>query len=620
VARARTLVLKTQVEVTGADKLNNLGKKMQTVGRNLTVGVTLPLVAAGGALVAMAEEAARADAELKRTFDSMGAAAFTTVDALKRTQKELQSTTTFADEEISHLQSVLLTFGNVTGDAFDRATEAALDMSALLGQDLQASAIQLGKALNDPIRGITALRRVGVSFTEQQVEQIRVMTEAGEVAQAQGIILSEVERQFGGAAEALAETAGGQLKQALNELSDAGEEFGAIIAPVLRDIAGAATEFAKALQRLTPEQRQMIVQFGLLAAAAGPVLLVLGSIVRAVGALVPLAARLSKFTAPLLAIGSAAKVASGDLESLADVASGFDPFGALSALESIAEGLENDLEVPVHDAAITWAEEMAAIQDSAYNAMNGAGGVVPTIAGGVDDMATEMGEAPGKMADELLANQFSLTDATSQLVAFMEQALTPAQEMFQLQGFLASRELAQGLASNNPLVRQKAAEMRDAALEQLAGLNRSAFNYGFTFGATYAAGIVNSLGVVRDAGRQLASTLRRTVAIESEPEDPNSPLHGITKWGANLVRTYASSMLGAIPTLTNATAAIGRAAVIGGSAMSPTALAGGSGSSTVINNYYLQWDGEPPKGRSEAEIIANLQRMSPLVSGGLAVS
>jgi hypothetical protein len=82
VARARTLVLKTQVEVTGADKLNNLGKKMQTVGRNLTVGVTLPLVAAGGALVAMAEEAARADAELKRTFDSMGAGAFTTVDAL----------------------------------------------------------------------------------------------------------------------------------------------------------------------------------------------------------------------------------------------------------------------------------------------------------------------------------------------------------------------------------------------------------------------------------------------------------------------------------------------------------------------------------------------------------
>ena len=85
---------------------------------------------------------------------------------------------------------------------FDRAELASVNLSARLGQDLQSSAIQVGKALNDPIKGVTALQRVGVSFTAQQREQIKAMVEAGNVAGAQGIILGELEKQFGGAAEA----------------------------------------------------------------------------------------------------------------------------------------------------------------------------------------------------------------------------------------------------------------------------------------------------------------------------------------------------------------------------------------------------------------------------------
>jgi hypothetical protein len=664
VARARTLVLKTQVEVTGADKLNNLGKKMQTVGRNLTVGVTLPLVAAGGALVAMAEEAARADAELKRTFDSMGAAAFTTVDALKATQKELQSTTTFADEEISHLQSVLLTFGNVTGDAFDRATEAALDMSALLGQDLQASAIQLGKALNDPITGLTALRRVGVSFTEQQKDQIKVMTEAGDVAAAQGIILSEVERQFGGAAEALAQTAGGQLKQALNELGDAGEEFGAVLLPVLADVARGVAQFAKALQRLSPEQRQLIVQFGLVAAAAGPVLLVLGNLVRLATTLAPLLGRLSKLTSVLLAIGPAAKLAQGDLESLLDVSVAFDPFGTITGLETIADRLENDLAAPVHDAAITWAESWAEIQDSAFDGTLDTADAIANGASVIEDEMEALADAvsPGQLADSIRAGIGDYNNALEELADATVTNINDLESRAQIEASLASKTLTDALNSDSTRTRLQALDLvndlvadyeliapgaldagelvnpnlttglysnlalvttaaDDIAAEveaPLAGMN--AYPWGFQIGDSLARGMWDSMHLISDAAYEMANRVSRSVRIESEPPDPNSPLHGITKWGGNLVKTYADSMLHALPSMTGATTALARAGVISGSAMSPTALAGGSGSSTVINNYYLQWDGEPPKGRSEAEIIANLQRMSPLVSGGLAVS
>jgi phage-related minor tail protein len=87
---------------------------------------------------------------------------------------------------------------------FDQATGIITDMSVALGQDTSSSAIQLGKALNDPIKGVTALQRVGVSFTASQKEQITTLVESGKTLDAQKLILAELGKEFGGAAEAAA--------------------------------------------------------------------------------------------------------------------------------------------------------------------------------------------------------------------------------------------------------------------------------------------------------------------------------------------------------------------------------------------------------------------------------
>ena len=50
-------------------------------------------------------------------------------------------------------------------------------MSQALGTDAASSAIQLGKALDNPTLGLTALRRVGVSFSDVQVAQIKGFVE-----------------------------------------------------------------------------------------------------------------------------------------------------------------------------------------------------------------------------------------------------------------------------------------------------------------------------------------------------------------------------------------------------------------------------------------------------------
>lgn len=254
--------------------------KMVGAGKTMSRNVTLPIVAAGTGLFMLAQEAEEAQAKLGSSFDSMGASAWTSVDALNAQAEALQDATTFDDEGIANFQSVLLTFGNVTGDVFTDATRLGLDMSAKLGTDLQSSAIQLGKALNDPVKGVTALTRVGVSFTQEQKEMIKSMQESGDLAGAQAVIMGELEKQFGGTAEAMAETNTGQAKQAMNALANAGESIALVVAPAFGQLAKMIKGAAEWFQGLPGPVKNVIVVLGAVAAAIGPVLIVGGKLIK----------------------------------------------------------------------------------------------------------------------------------------------------------------------------------------------------------------------------------------------------------------------------------------------------------------------------------------------------
>lgn len=97
---------------------------------------------------------------------------------------------------------------NIHGDVFKKTTQAAVDMTAAMNhgevtqEGLKGTAILLGKALNDPTKGLSALTRVGVTFTQQQKDQIAGFIKHGQVAKAQGVILAEVNKEFGGSAAA----------------------------------------------------------------------------------------------------------------------------------------------------------------------------------------------------------------------------------------------------------------------------------------------------------------------------------------------------------------------------------------------------------------------------------
>lgn len=171
-------------------------------------------------------ESERVNAQLNATLKSTGEVAGITAIEVQKMASELQSMTTYDDEATISAANLLLTFTKIGKDVFPEALAIVQDMSTALGQDLQSSSIQVGKALQDPVLGVTALRRVGVNFSKDQVEVIKAMVDTGKAADAQALILRELQTEFGGSAKAAAETFPGALQQLKNAFGDLQEKVG----------------------------------------------------------------------------------------------------------------------------------------------------------------------------------------------------------------------------------------------------------------------------------------------------------------------------------------------------------------------------------------------------------
>lgn len=197
----------------------------------------------------LAREQAKVDAQLAAVLQSTGHAAGMTSFELKAMATQLQSVTNFGDETVQRGQNLLLTFTNIGRDVFPDATRAMLDMSEAMDQDVKQSAIQLGKALNDPVQGVGALRRVGVQFTDSQEELIKTMAESGNILGAQKMILAELQKEFGGSAEA-ARAADGGFQALSNAVGDLKEAIGRGLMPVTSEFNESAIKVVETLTGL----------------------------------------------------------------------------------------------------------------------------------------------------------------------------------------------------------------------------------------------------------------------------------------------------------------------------------------------------------------------------------
>ena len=170
----------------------------------------------------------QAEQKVRAVIKATSGAAGFGIDELKGYAAELQQYTTIGDESFLESMSTMLTFRKVTGDTFKDAIELAADTSQIFGS-LESATLQIGKALEDPIEGMTALRRVGVTFSEQQKEQVKNFLAQNDLASAQAVILDNLRGQVGGVAREMSQTPTGKWEQFLNTLGDSQEDFGEII-------------------------------------------------------------------------------------------------------------------------------------------------------------------------------------------------------------------------------------------------------------------------------------------------------------------------------------------------------------------------------------------------------
>jgi hypothetical protein len=242
----------TSFDPKGLKQANAQFAKLQTsmgsLGRNFAVaGIAITAAfAAIGRSVADAADSQRVFAQTEAVLKSMGTTANGTAGDLANMASSLQKTTAFSDEAILAGANLLLTFKNIQNqagegnDIFDQTATLMLDVARAMGTSASGEAIRLGKALNDPVKGISALTRVGIQFTDQQKAQIKALAQSGDLMGAQKIILAELQQQFGGSAAAYAQTFTGQVESLNNELNDLSEEIGFMVMPAIK---GMVAEF-----------------------------------------------------------------------------------------------------------------------------------------------------------------------------------------------------------------------------------------------------------------------------------------------------------------------------------------------------------------------------------------
>ncbi len=266
-----------KTEKTSANVSKSASKTTAAFGRigdAMTVGVTLPILAFGAMSVKAIMDNENAMAELNAVIKSTGGAAGVTAKSVTDYASEMQGMTKFSDEAIISGTSMLLTFTKIGKNVMPLAQDAMLNMAEKFGS-MDNAAVMLGKALNDPVVGMGALREAGVTFSPVQQKQIRDFMAMGKTAEAQKVILRELSTEFGGLAIAAGDTTAGKLAKLTNNLQDLGAAIGTIAQPALIWLVNSLNDMITNFTNAPKPVQGLIIAIGGILAAIGPVIKVI---------------------------------------------------------------------------------------------------------------------------------------------------------------------------------------------------------------------------------------------------------------------------------------------------------------------------------------------------------
>ena len=266
--------------------INKFGNQMKRTGQTLSKSLTAPILAFGAISVKAFDDQVKAEAKLRTSLKG-------NEDAFKRLKaqaQELQKVTLFGDEATIEAQAFLAQLG-LTESAILKLTPLVQDFAAAQGIQLTDAAKLVAKSVGS---STNALSRYGITIegevgsTERLESAVNALTTA-----------------FGGTSEAISKVGLGPLEQLKNQLGDVSEQFGSIVLEGIEPLKTGLQKLADLLSNLTKEQKENIVKFAALAAAIGPIVIILGSLITSIGAIIPLVVKLVAVFNPMVALGVA---------------------------------------------------------------------------------------------------------------------------------------------------------------------------------------------------------------------------------------------------------------------------------------------------------------------------
>lgn len=267
-------------------RFSAVGKSMQKAGAVMSAAVTAPLVALAATSLDDFQQQEDAIAGLEASLKSTGGTVGVTSQQLQDMATQLQKVTRYADEDIlGNATGSLLKFTNVVGPEFIRANALVLDVATGMKTDLAGAANLLGKALNDPLKGLKALRSMGITFTDDQKAVLKSLVETGQMAKAQAMIMDEVVKRFGGQAEAAANTSAGGIDKLKNQWGEVKEKIGAVAAQVLPPLIDMLGKLVDWINTLDPATVAWVAKIATIAVVVGPVIGVIGTLMTTLAAL-----------------------------------------------------------------------------------------------------------------------------------------------------------------------------------------------------------------------------------------------------------------------------------------------------------------------------------------------
>lgn len=356
-------------------KLENINSKARSTGStfdDVFGRIKSAALKLGGALLGgmglkevfdEANESQEAMAQMNAVLKSTGDASGMTKQSLVELAEAQGKTTEYSKTAVEQGENILLTFTNIGKSVFPQTTVACENMATAMHMDLNSACLTVGKALQDPVKGVTALQREGVKLTDSQKKTVAAMVKTGNVAGAQKIILGELNKEFGNSAKAAGETFPGKLKILKHSLLDVGAGIMEKLMPPIQNAVNFINAHMPQIQAVISKVINTITPF------IGPIISDIGQI----------ASNL------LPHLGSSAQTAGGQVLGLVK--------GGLTALKAVLDWMAT------HGAAVKVAILGIGGAFATFKTVSAVTGTISKIKSGFDKVTKAAGKVKGKIGD-----------------------------------------------------------------------------------------------------------------------------------------------------------------------------------------------------------------------------